>query len=273
MARPLARIVTLLVASAAIVLSALPAMAAPPPNDDVDGAIRVSSLPFVYEQDTTDATADGPRRCGNSSSVFFTFEPTQGGRYQVDTLGSEYDTVLTVFVRRSGSVALVTCNDDRFNLASGVRFRARPAVTYTIMVSTCCGSGVDGVGGPLVLAVDRVDPSRIRASLEVAGGSTDPVSGDLTLTGTTTCSERSIIYVEGAIRQVRNGLFVARAYLSHGVTCVPGSGAEWSIVLEPATGVVFGPGAASLRLDTIIATDGFRDVLRLPVGEETVFIS
>jgi hypothetical protein len=265
-------ILTLVVVMAASLMSATPAVAAPPPNDHADGAILVTSLPFVYQQDTVDATADGPRRCGNNASVFFSFEPASGGRYQVDTLGSEYDTVLTVFVRRHGSVSIITCNDDRFNLASGVRFRGRPGVTYTLMVSTCCGSGVDGVGGPLTLAVDRVNQDPIEASLGVTGGSTDPVSGDLTLTGTLTCTERSIVYVEGVLRQVRNGLFVARAYLSSGLSCVPGSGDGWSLVLESATGVVFGPGSASLRIDSIVATDGFREALRLPTGEETIVL-
>lgn len=273
MSRPLVRItLTLVVAMAASMLTATPAMAAPPPNDHVDGAVRVTTVPFVYEQDTTDATADGPRRCGNNSSVFFTFAPAGSGRYQVDTLGSEYDTVLTVFVRRHGSVTIIECNDDRLNLASGVRFRGRPGVTYTIMVSTCCGSGVDGVGGPLTLAVDRVNTNPLEASLTVTGGSSDPVSGDLTLTGTLTCTERSIMYLEGVLRQVRNGLFVARAYVSGGISCVPGSGDGWSLVLESATGVVFGPGPASLRIDALVATDGFRDVLRLPTGEETIVI-
>jgi hypothetical protein len=254
------------------VASGLPALGAPPGNDGIDGAVRVASVPFVHEQDTADATASGPRACGNNSSVFFRFEPPDGGRYQVDTLGSEYDTVLTVFTGRGRSIEVLGCNDDRFNLASGVRFRAREGTTYYLMVSTCCGSGLDRIGGRLVLAVDRVDPEPLDAAIDIVSGSSDQLTGDLTISGTTNCSKRSVLYIEAVVRQVRNGVLLARAYVSGAIPCAPGDD-TWSTELEPQTGVIFGPGQAFVRYYARLASDGFHDQILLPTGEGTILIA
>jgi hypothetical protein len=270
--RTLLRTLVLVAPVALSVASSLPALGAPPGNDGIDGAIRVASVPFVHEQDTADATASGPRACGNNSSVFFRFEPRDGGRYQVDTLGSEYDTVLTVFTGRGRSIDVLGCNDDRFNLASGVRFRAREGTTYYLMVSTCCGSGLDRIGGPLVLAVDRVDPEPLVAAISISAGSSDQLTGDVTVSGTKGCSKRSVLYIEAVVRQVRNGVLLARAYVSVGVPCVPGDD-TWSTVVEPQTGVIFGPGQAFVRYYARFAFDGFRDQIQLPSGEGTILIT
>ena len=260
-------------AAAFMLMTAIPALAAPPENDSIEEAISVDSVPFVHEQDTTDATASGPGACGNNSSVFFRFEPTTTGRYQVDTIGSEYDTVVTVFTGRGSSIDLLGCNDDLFGLASGLRFRGEVETSYYIMVSTCCGSGQDGIGGPLMLSVDRVDPAPLSAAIDITGGSTDPISGDLTVTGTSRCSERSVVFIEAVVRQVRDSLFVARVYVSLGLACAPGLSGRWSAVLEPQTGVVFGTGQASVRYDSRGASDGFRDQVTLPAGEATIVVS
>ncbi len=42
---------------ALVVAGALPASAAPVPNDSESGAVEITSLPFTYEQDTAGATA------------------------------------------------------------------------------------------------------------------------------------------------------------------------------------------------------------------------
>ena len=58
--------------------------------------------------------ADGPRFCSNERSVFYAFTPAEDVYVQVDTLGSDYDTVLAIYTRdeagrhRRGSHATTT---------------------------------------------------------------------------------------------------------------------------------------------------------------------
>ena len=77
-------------------LSAPASAAVAPANDLIGSATSIGALPFTETLDTTLAHGDGPRFCGNSGSVFYRFRPSVDTRMQVDTLGSDYDTVLTV---------------------------------------------------------------------------------------------------------------------------------------------------------------------------------
>ena len=234
------------------------AAAAPPSNDTEAGAIAIGSLPFTHSMDTVGATADGPGFCSSRASVFYTLTPATTSRVQVDLIGSEYDTTLGVYTRTAGgSVQRITCNDDRFGLASGVRFRAEAGLKYFLMVSDCCGGGSGG--GPLVLTAAKVTNVELEYAIQVTGGSTDPVSGLTTLTGITTCNERSAVYREATLRQLREGIFIARAFFSFFATCTPDSPVEWSLELDTDTGIAFGPGPALLRNWYESAWDGWRD--------------
>src|SRR4029450_4496971 len=132
------------------------AAAAPPSNDTEAGAIEIGSLPFTHSQDTPGATADGPRFCSSRASVFYAFTPDATGRVQIDLIGSEYDTTLGVYTHKAGGGTRgVTCSDDRFGSAAGVRFRAVAGVRYYGMVGHC-GGRRGGGGGPLVLTARAV---------------------------------------------------------------------------------------------------------------------
>ena len=103
------------IACSIVAASALPVMAAAPHNDLVRNATGISSLPFSVEQDATESHTDGPRGCGNRGSVFYKFRPANDMRLQADTLGSGYDTVLTVLrgpLRISGwwRVTMTVCS-------------------------------------------------------------------------------------------------------------------------------------------------------------------
>jgi hypothetical protein len=250
-----------------------PAFAAPPGNDTIAGAVGVTTLPFTYEQDTSEATADGPRFCGNNSSVFFRFDPSDSGRFQVDTFDSDYDTVLSVFTGQGSSLRQVSCNDDRFGYSSGVRFRARAGTTYFIMVSTCCGSGVDHVGGSLALTVGRVATAPLDATFVIQGGVTDPLTGMVTVSGTMTCNQRSIVGLVGIMRQVRNQVFLARASLSIAVACMPGGSDTWTAEVETETSIVFGPGQASVASIVRYAWDGFRQFSAVPQPDQAISLT
>jgi hypothetical protein len=157
------------VSSLVVVLGlTVPVTAAAPPNDGRTGAIEVGPLPFSTTQDTEEATASGPRRCGNNGSVFFRFAPKVTDRVQVDTVGSSYDTILTVFTSTDGERNLIACSDDWIGAAAAVRFTAVAGVKYFLMAGRCCGSGESG-GGTLVLNVSEVTADAFDASLTIDG--------------------------------------------------------------------------------------------------------
>jgi hypothetical protein len=229
-----------------------PASASPPSNDVEARAIGVDTVPFTHSVDTSDANADGPRFCSSHASVFYTFTPSATVRVQVDTLGSDYDTTLAIYTRDElGKVGQIGCDDDRFGDASGLRLRAVAGTTYVVMVNRCCGNPREGrpgrPGGPLVLTVTKVSSASLLATLTVDRGTVDPSEGIATISGTITCSRRSIVYTEGVLNQLRQEVFVARGYWYAAIPCTPDAPVPWSMDVDTETSVVFGAGPATSR--------------------------
>lgn len=229
-----------------------PALASPPSNDVEARAIGVDTVPFTHSVDTSDANADGPRFCSSHASVFYTFTPSATVRVQVDTLGSDYDTTLAIYTRDElGKVGQIGCDDDRFGDASGLRLRAVAGTTYVVMVNRCCGNPREGrpgrPGGPLVLTVTKFSSASLLATLTVDRGTVDPSEGIATISGTITCSRRSIVYTEGVLNQLRQEVFVARGYWYAAIPCTPDAPVPWSMDVETETSVVFGAGPATSR--------------------------
>lgn len=84
---------------------------ATPFNDNCAAATPVAVGMTVGN--TATATNDGSASCGNAASsndVWYSFTPTCGGTYRIDTCGSAFDTVLSVHSVCGGSSIL--CNDD-----------------------------------------------------------------------------------------------------------------------------------------------------------------
>jgi hypothetical protein len=209
----------LVITSLAVVLVApTAALAETPTNDLITQATPISAVPFSVEQDTTEANGDGPRICANNGSVFYKFRPAADMRVQVDTLGSDYDTVLTVLRGPLSNLQRVACNDDGLHLASVVRFDAQAGVRYFIMVARCCRFGRAG-GGALTLSVTAAPTDPFAVDVAPTGGVIDPVSGDLELAGIVDCTHRSVGYVEGTVRQRRGDLYVARSWFDFSYTC------------------------------------------------------
>ena len=261
--------------SAAMVLAVgvPPAFAAPPANDTLGGAVVVSSLPFSYEEDTSQATSDGPTFCGNNASVFFRFAPSTSGRFQVDTFGSDYDTLLGVFSGQGSSLKRLACDDDRFGFASAARFRGQAGTTYFIQVSVCCGHGDESIGGgKLELTMDQVATASLDDTIAIQGGVTDPTTGIATLRGTMSCNQRSIVGVFAVMREVRQQIFVARVSLSFSVPCSPGD-STWTVKVESETSVVFGPGQASLASVVVYAWDGFKQQIVAPQPDQVISLT
>jgi hypothetical protein len=113
--------------------------------------------------DTTTATRDtgeiggGPSGSpcnfplsGNTHSIWYKYTPASSGWLQIDTFGSNYDTVLEVFSGPAAptfaNLASVACNDDTAGGAqSALTFQATGGTVYYIVVRSFGG----GVGGAL----------------------------------------------------------------------------------------------------------------------------
>jgi hypothetical protein len=239
-------VVTLALASIGV---ATPAMAAPPSNDTRAGAVEVGALPFTYTQSARHATADGPRRCLNHGSVFFRFQPDTAVDVQVDTVGSSYDTVLTVFTMSPDGPHLVGCSDDRIGPWGAVRFSARAGRQYYFMVANWWRAG------DLRLNVAEVTDDPFEGDVTVESSTVDPDTGIATIAGTVTCNQPSALGLQGELRQLRGEIFVARGWFYQNAYCLPGSLMDWSVDVDSETGVAFGTGDARIRWDSI----GLRD--------------
>jgi uncharacterized repeat protein (TIGR01451 family) len=96
-----------------------------PANDDFANALVISPLPYTDAQDTTLATTEAndprfpciannpPTNWGQGwHSVWYVYTATVDGALHVDTLGSDYDTVLGIWTGSWGALANVGCDDD-----------------------------------------------------------------------------------------------------------------------------------------------------------------
>jgi photosystem II stability/assembly factor-like uncharacterized protein len=95
----------------------------PPPNDNFANAIVITGNTFNDTQNTTGATTEpndpNPSTiaacpgAGRNFSIWYRFTPTSNVAVVVDTGGSSYDTVLSVWTGAAlGSLTAVACNDD-----------------------------------------------------------------------------------------------------------------------------------------------------------------
>lgn len=71
------------------------------------------------------------------------------------------------------------------------------------------------------------------------------------------------LWAEGRVRQLRQGIFVARAWLYGEGVCAPDEPLEVSIEVETETSVVFGPGIANASMHHIDAYAGWDEYVNL----------
>ncbi|MEM7582461.1 MAG: carboxypeptidase regulatory-like domain-containing protein, partial [Acidobacteriota bacterium] len=135
--------------------SALPAnpgvhLKATPANDDCTDATPIGNGTFTG--DTSMATPDGSAGCGFSDSspdVWFRYSTPIDSNVFVDTIGSEFDTVLAVFEGCPGSIPNeIACNDNSVGLQSALQFFAFAGTEYLVRVA-----GFSGAAGPYTLNV------------------------------------------------------------------------------------------------------------------------
>jgi len=103
-------------------IRAIQASHAPPPNNDCDAATVIPSgastyTPVPYSTAGAIAPCAEPNEsCDNgnnvSNSVWYSFSPDTDGIADLNTIGSDYDTVLAVFTGTCVNASQIACDDD-----------------------------------------------------------------------------------------------------------------------------------------------------------------
>ncbi len=114
-----------------------------PPNDKVGQALVISQSMFSDAKDTMGATraSDDPAltvcdRDPGMASVWYKFTAPSTGQVYIDTIGSDYDTMLALWTGSPGNLSLIDCNDDTWStLQSELNADLSSGVTYYIEVA------------------------------------------------------------------------------------------------------------------------------------------
>src|SRR4029077_11902238 len=138
-----------------LTLAAAPASAAPPGNDEPQGAV-VLHLGDRVVQNTSEATTNAQdealnANCGapaTNASVWYKYSPHVDRNVVLDATASSYSSGMLVFKGTPTARSLVTCGP------GSVVLRARAGKTYNIMVI----SDTNVNGGKLVLMLKKAPP-------------------------------------------------------------------------------------------------------------------
>ncbi|MFY9609990.1 MAG: sialidase family protein [Blastocatellia bacterium] len=150
-------------------------------NDACSSPRAIFSFPFSEESDTrlaTSATND-PSSCSgspDSASVWYSFTSSSDTVLGIDTAGSDFNTVLSIYTGVCGGLGPVACSDDfgsSINPAdrSMLAFGANAGVPYLIEVSGKAGGGNLRlrVGYPTITAVEYTPGPDGNDSLKITG--------------------------------------------------------------------------------------------------------
>lgn len=188
---------------------------AAPPNDNF-ASRTVISAPGTYAGTNVGATRETGEPAtiagrNNSNSVWWRFTPSASGELTIDTIGSNFDTLLGVYTGTSVSaLSLVASNDDFSGLQSRVRFNATAGTRYQIAVA-----GYSGASGSIALNV-ALEASGPAATTTTLSGPTTGVSGQSRTFTATVAS--AVGTPSGTVSFRRGGTQFATALLSAGGT-------------------------------------------------------
>lgn len=185
--------------------------AAPPVNDNFANAIPVTTAIFTSAVDNSSATSEatdpippcvaGLSQNPTGKSVWWQYTARTAGNATITTLGSSYDTVLSVYTGTAGNFTNVACNNDISASVkqSDVQIAVTVGTTYFFMVTafdtTLCppaGTNSAECGGNTVFNFSGPIPAGLNASpssISITAGATatftintlsPPLSGQVT---------------------------------------------------------------------------------------------
>lgn len=189
-----------------VTLPTFTVIAPPPPNDNFANAIVATPAGASFFTDIEDSsgatsqTSDPVPACaqnptqipfttGITNTIWYKFTPAANGTLNdVDTIGSSYDTVLSIWTGSAGSLTAFACNDD---IVPGIVTQSQltnlsliGGTTYYFMVSSFGPADPNPIalGGKTVfnLSASIIVPAPIITSLRPTSG---PVGTPVTITG------------------------------------------------------------------------------------------
>lgn len=126
-------------------------------NNQVNFPYTVPNLGFYAQQNisaaNTDITDPQPSCIPTgefTDTVWYQYTPTTSREIEINTVGSGYDTVLTVYTGGTAPGNQIRCSDNALGTASSVQFRAEAGTVYTIMVAA---RGTTDIVSPTTLKI------------------------------------------------------------------------------------------------------------------------
>ncbi len=125
-----------------------------PANNDVTGATIIGALPYQTSQNTGDANRTPeemkPSCAGTESTVWYQYNPSADQNVRIDTFGSNYDTVISVWTGEP--LTEIICRDDSHDtLQSQAAVHVKANTTYYINMG-----GVGETSGDLTVNIAQL---------------------------------------------------------------------------------------------------------------------
>jgi Bacterial Ig-like domain (group 3)/IPT/TIG domain len=234
-----------------VALPTFKVIAPAPVNDNFANAINITPTNFTDTKDSSGATTQTsdpslasfstcvPTGTGQSNTIWYKVVPTGSGTANIDTMGSSYDTVLSVWSGTSQTaLTAVACNDD---INPGIiivsqlqNLPLNAGTTYFIMVSSF------GQGDPNPLAFGGKSILNFSFTGTIGGGTT----GTFTLAGSAATATAGASG-PSTITVTPSGGFTGNVAITCGTT-LPGVGCSALSVNVPAGG---GNGTGQLTIN------------------------
>ncbi len=221
----------------------------PATNDACSTAIPIGNYPYAFtntlDKTTYHNTHPSPSCARGGVNAFWkVVTPTPGVTFNVDTTGSSFDTVVsvwkvqtvpqTIFVRgECGALVEVACNNDTGNsLQSALSFVSDGSNTYYIVVEP----HNDGPGGQLILNVDATNPDIVVTPAALNFG--EQVSGTTSAVQTVTYQNNTSVDVEIqnlTIGGANSNDFIIVSDTCNGNLLAPGAACHIMVAFAPTT--------------------------------------
>jgi hypothetical protein len=213
-------------------------VAAKPSNDSFSNSVLFSGISGTTQGTNIGATAQSgePAVSTVSNSVWWRWNPGIAGAATIDTEGSDFDTILSVYTGTAvGSLTLVARNDNQeTRQTSRVSFTAAAGNTYYIGVT-----GFDGASGSINLRWLIEGSDAIGPALTIISHSNGAVVST------------NLVTLRGTATDAENGGNGVRSVTVNGVRASGGTAAGFGVVNWTATVSLHG-GANTI---VIVATD------------------
>lgn len=221
------------------------AQATPPPNDDIDRATVVSTLPYSDSSSTEDVSREeSDPDCGVGGTRWFSYTPTADAWVEARAVGDgvgwwREDDVLGVYTSAGGELTELYCvpgSDD--DSESRAQLPVLAGTTYYFMLAACCGEPTSAV-----FLLKKI-PSPVTEVTMTLTRATVSGDGELSVSGSITCdsSAEAEFAVWGSQR--RRGRLAEGSTGDH-LPCTTIE-QDWSLSIPSLTETAFAPGRISV---------------------------